>query len=200
MKRRAFTLLELAIAACLLSIFAFIAIQLFFMASSYYNFGIFKLSQQSQLRTALDWLKNDIRESGSDISLHDSNRALLIRKFAIRADGQIAYNSEGEPANGEVCEYKFIRPLNEGKGTLYRNGHAILAEIDKVEFALVSETINDAQLLRVSVNVEYQQQNGESSKTTLHVSPRHLASWARDPFWVSTENDQRFKYLLESRQ
>lgn len=198
MNRQAFTLLEIAIAACLLAVFIFISIQLFSMASSYANFGIFRLSQQSQLRTALDWLKKDVRESGSDISLKDGNQTLLIRKFAAEKDGRISYGPDGIPLAGETCEYSFVRPANAGKGILYRNGHAILAEIDNVAFACITEAINDVQMLRVTITVEHQQQNGKRSKTSLHISPRHLASWARDPFWVSTESDQRFKYTPES--
>ncbi|HNX77546.1 MAG TPA: hypothetical protein PLM07_00460 [Candidatus Rifleibacterium sp.] len=198
MTRHAFTLLEVLVGACLLSVCVFIFVQLFFMASSYYNFGIFKLSQHSQLRNALDWLRIDIREAGSDITLSDNNQTLTFRKFAVRADGQPAYDGAGMPEPGELCEYKFSRPAGASHGTLYRNKHAILSEISGVAFALLCETVNDAQLLRVVVNIEKQQQNGENRKISLHLSPRHLASWARDPYWVSTESDQRFKYLLKS--
>ena len=198
MTRHAFTLLEVLVAACLLSVCVFIFVQLFFMASSYYNFGIFKLSQHSQLRNALDWLRLDIREAGSDVRLSDNNQTLTIRKFAARPDGQPSYDSVGMPEPGELCEYKFSRAAGATHGTLYRNGRAILSEINRVAFALLCEPLNDAQLPRVVINIEMQQQNGALRKIALHLSPRHLASWARDPYWVSTASQQRFKYLLKS--
>ncbi len=194
MTRKGFTLTEIAVAAALLVALLLVLTQLFALASTYMNFGMTKLDQTSSLRLAVEMLKNDIREAGSDIAAADAGRTLRIGRFAMAA-GLPVYGKDGMPQHAEYVEYRFQQ---SGKasvpGTLYRNGRALLNDVINVEFTLHCETINDAQLVRVIASIEQHSQKSEPVKTVLHLAPRHLASWVRDPFWASVSNDRRLKY------
>ncbi|MBU1106035.1 MAG: hypothetical protein KKB51_05145 [Candidatus Riflebacteria bacterium] len=194
MRKKGFTMVEMLLTVCLLAFLIFVIIQLFSFASKYYNFGTFKLRQLSMLRIALELLKSDIREASGDLRIINGNKTLLIRKFTSDSTGQLRYDKSGTPESGELCEYRFSSSSDKSaSGILYRNNRAILTDIDNVDFAFNKEQIDDAQLLRVIVTIEHQHKGGRS-KTSIHISPKHLSSWARDPFWVSIGNDQRFKY------
>ena len=194
MKRKGFTLTEIAVAAALLVALLLVLTQLFTLASTYMNFGMTKLDQTSSLRLAVEMLKNDTREAGSDITVTDAGSTLRIGSFATAA-GLPVYDKDGMPKHGEYVEYRYQQ---SGKasvpGTLYRNQRPLLKDVINVEFTLHCEIINDAQLVRVIASIEQQAQKGEAVKTVLHLSPRHLASWVRDPFWASVSNDRRFNY------
>lgn len=195
MNRKGFTLMEVLFSVCILTFLTFVVIQLFAFASKYYNFGSFRLRQLSRLRLALELLKADIRESGSDLKIINGNKTLQIRKFASDSLDSIKYSKDGMPENGEFCEYRFIPSLsNSEAGILYRNNKIILSDVSNVDFSFNKEQVNDSQLLRVIVTIDHQIGGG---KTVIHVSPRHLASWVRDPFWASICNDQRFKYQFQ---
>lgn len=194
MKRKGFTLTEIAVAAALLVALLLVLTQLFTLASTYINFGMTKLDQTSSLRLAVEMLKNDTREAGSDITVTDAGSTLRIGSFATAA-GLPVYDKDGMPKHGEYVEYRYQAADKASvPGILYRNGRALLNDVMKVEFELNRDTINDAQLVRVIARIEQHSQKGEPVKTVLHLAPRHLASWVRDPFWASVSNDRRFKY------
>ena len=199
MMRKGFSLTEMAIAAGLLVALLFVLMQLFSFASSYVSFGMAKLDRTSRLRLAVESLKIDIREAGSDIAVADSGQTLKIGRFASAA-GLPAYDNDGMPEHGEFTEYRFVTSGNaSGAGILYRNRRILMDDVRNVEFALHQETVNEVQLVRVVTTFEQQSQKGELFKTVLHLSPRHLASWVRDPFWTSVSNDRRFKYQFGAR-
>lgn len=194
MKRKGFTLTEIAVAAALLVALLLVLTQLFSLASPYMNFGMSKLDQTSSLRLAVEMLKNDIREAGSDIAAADGGHTLRIGRFAMAA-GLPVYDKDGMPKHGEYVEYRYqASDKAPAPGILYRNGRPLMNDVMNVEFELNCETINDAQLVRVIARIEQHSQKGEPVKTVLHLSPRHLASWVRDPFWASVSNDRRFEY------
>ncbi len=194
MMRRGFTLMEMAVAAALLIALLLVLTQLFSLASSYMQSGMTKLDQTSSLRLAVEMLKNDIREAGSDITAVDGGRTLRIGRFAVAA-GLPVYDKDGMPKHAEYVEYRYqASDKTSVPGILYRNGRALLSDVINLEFALHCETINDAQLVRVIASIEQHSPKGEPVKTVLHLSPRYLASWVRDPFWASVSNDRRFKY------
>jgi len=194
MRRKGFTLTEIAVASALLMALLLVLSQLFSLATTYMNFGMKKLDQTSSLRLAVEMLKNDIREAGSDIAAADGGRTLRIGRFAMAA-GLPVYDKDGMPKHKEYVEYRYQEADKASTtGILYRNGRALLNDVINIEFTLHCEAITDAQLVRVIASIEQQSQKGEPVKTVLHLVPRHLASWVRDPFWASISNDRRFKY------
>lgn len=142
----------------------------------------------------MGFLRRDVREAGWEIEISQDQKVLRIGKFSTGENGVPRYDSGGFMACESPVVFAFSGDGASGRGILSRNGKRILSHLNDISFSLTSQLISDQPVPCIRVRIVFEASRDNQNEFIGLIVPRHLASWARHRYWVSTSNGQRLKY------
>ena len=184
--RRGLTMVELLIVVLIVIVVIPVMIRIYLNSNALFERAstIMNLSQTG--RHMMERLKRDIRESSWWLKVTD-DPTLTFTRFELNSKGELVYDPKGYPVETDEIIYAL-----DG-GTLVRNGKVVGEKIKELTFTLTPEVINKKKIPTIAITLTIHESGHELLFTT-RVVPRHLASWARDPYWVTNARGQPTVY------
>ena len=184
--RRGLTMVELLIVVLIVIVVIPVMIRIYLNSHALFERAstIMNLSQTG--RHMMERLKRDIRESSWWLKVTD-DPTLTFTRFELSSKGGLVYDPKGYPVETGEITYAV-----DGS-TLVRNGKVVGEKIKELTFTLTPEVINKKKIPTIAITLTINESGHELFFTT-RVVPRHLASWARDPYWISNARGQPTVY------